>query len=252
MATGRSTLSSLLSFAFRYPTAVHNSHQCLRHLHKTVRPGLIPSPTPFVPDTQTFLTLIGRNMSKYNDKITSWKQLFTISSTELRDLGMEPARQRRYLLRWVDKFRRGEYGVGGDLDHVVDGVGELRAVEVSLERFYAAIGKTRKEADSSALSQAGTITTSPGSKWLIVNLPPGKAELQGETIPTKKYMEIKLHRGNKIKGPYLKLLPGAEGSAAQLTVQEGLWEHKLGRKIDGGERRRAEVRAKRRIAESKK
>lgn len=165
---------------------------------------------------------------------------------------MEAARQRRYLLRWIDKFRNGKYGPGGNLDHVTEGVAELRAIQVPVERLYAALGKSEKLADKPNLGVAGTATTSPGKKWVLVNLPPGQTELQGETVPTKKYLNIKLCRGNKIQGPYIQYLPGAHGTAATIKAQEGLWEVKLGRKIDGGERRRAEVRAKRRITESKK
>ncbi|EEP82940.1 conserved hypothetical protein [Uncinocarpus reesii 1704] len=250
MAATKSAFNPLLSF--RFPRTFHTSYLCARHLHKTIRPGFIPSPTPFVPDTQTFLTLIGRNMSQYSSKITSWEQLFTVSSEELREMGMEPARQRRYLLRWVDKFRRGEYGVGGHLDHVTDGVAELRAIEVPREQLHATNTKTDDVPAKSPLGLAGTATSSPGCKWVIVNLPAGETELKNKPSTFKKYPKFRLHRTNKIKGPYLQLLPGANGSAAKISVQEGMWEDKLGRKIDGGERRRAEVRAKRRIAESKK
>nr|KMM69741.1 hypothetical protein CPAG_06055 [Coccidioides posadasii RMSCC 3488] len=242
MATGKSALKPLLSF--RLPGLLQTSHRCVRYLHKAVRRGFVPSPTPFVPDTKTFLTLIGRNMSQYSDKLSSWEQLFTISSQELRELGVEPARQRRYLLRWVDKFRRGEYGVGGNLDHVTDGVAELRAVEVPREQDSRYRYHHRQGYRHSFIQ--------PGCKWVIVNLPVGETEVKENMFSIKKYSEIKLHRGNKIKGPYVELLPGANGSAAKITVQEGMWEDKLGRKIDGGERRRAEVRAKRQIAESKK
>ena len=38
----------------------------------------IPRPTPFVPDPQTFLTLIGRNMAQHAAKIPSWEALFTL------------------------------------------------------------------------------------------------------------------------------------------------------------------------------
>jgi hypothetical protein len=34
-------------------------------------------------------------------------------------------------------------------------------------------------------------------------------------------------------------------------MQEGIWEIRRGHKVDGGERRKAEVRAKRRAAENK-
>jgi len=43
-----------------------------------------------------------------------------------------------------------------------------------------------------------------------------------------------------------QIRPRSNGSAALIKVQEGMWEDKRGQKVDGGERRRAEVRAKRR------
>jgi hypothetical protein len=41
------------------------------------------------------------------------------------------------------------------------------------------------------------------------------------------------------------------GGTAQLKVTEGMWEDRRGHKVDGGERRQAEVRFKRRVAERK-
>jgi hypothetical protein len=38
---------------------------------------------------------------------------------------------------------------------------------------------------------------------------------------------------------------------ARVTVTEGMWEDKRGHKVDGGERRRDEIRFKRRVAERK-
>src|SRR6266487_3913174 len=127
--------------------AFASSRQCVRYLHKNVSSHAVPSPTPFVPDTQTFLTLIGRDMSKYASKLSSWEELFTISSESLRSLGMESARERRYLLRWREKFRRKEYGVGGDLDHVFGGIAELRVVEIPKEMVQAKTSAARKYSD---------------------------------------------------------------------------------------------------------
>ncbi|KAI5305377.1 hypothetical protein KEM56_004593, partial [Ascosphaera pollenicola] len=123
-----STLFASRSFA---PLLLQQRQCITRSLHKNVRPLPVPQPTPFVPDVPTLLKLIGRNMSKYASKISSWNDFFSLSSDELRALGIETARDRKYLLRWREKFRRGEYGVGGDLEHVVDGVAEVRAVEVN-------------------------------------------------------------------------------------------------------------------------
>ncbi|KAL1962293.1 hypothetical protein VTN77DRAFT_9836 [Rasamsonia byssochlamydoides] len=220
------------------------SNRCVRCLHrKTTLP--VPSPTPFVPDVQTFLTLIGRDMVKHASKFESWDKLFSLTSAELRDLGIEPTRQRRYLLRWREKFRRGIYGPGGDLDHVVNGVAQLRVVEVPAET-----PKQNADNGDSTPAVTASATSSPGTKKVIVNLPPDATGYQhNPSNPLKKYAQMKIHRGSMIKGPYLQQIKGTNGSAALIRVVEGMWEDKQGHKVDGGERRRAEVRAKRRSAE---
>ncbi|KZZ93503.1 IGR protein motif protein [Ascosphaera apis ARSEF 7405] len=222
--------------------------QCIRSLHKNVPAPPIPKPTPFVPDVPTFLKLIGRNMSKYANKISSWNDLFTITSEDLRALGIEAARDRKYLLRWRQKFRKGEYGVGGDLEHVVDGVAEVRAVEVDRPPRKSENGG----GEGSASTSPGSLTQTPGKKWAVVNLPPGQTTLDDPKPQLKRYIGIKLYDGNRIKGPYLSTVKGSNNTAARIEVQEGMWEHKLGRKIHGGERKRAEVLAKKRAEERKK
>jgi hypothetical protein len=54
-----------------------------------------------------------------------------------------------------------------------------------------------------------------------------------------------------IRGSYVEPVGGSEGPRARIRLQEGMWEDRRGHKVDGGERRRAEVRAKRRAAENK-
>jgi len=245
MAMRNPRLSLLCS---RFVNFASVSRQCVRHLHKNVAAPAVPSPTPFVPDVQTFLTLIGRDMSKFASKIPSWEKLFTLSSAELRDMGIEPARQRRYLLRQREKFRRGQYGPGGDLEHVVDGVAQLRVVEVPVEPKNTEGGDGK-----STCTVTASATLSPGMKRVIVNLPPDATEYKHDpSKPLKKFADMKIHHGFMIKGPYLQPIKGTNGSAALIRVQEGMWEDKQGHKVDGGERRRAEVRAKRRAEERKK
>ncbi|OBT50797.1 hypothetical protein VE04_08029, partial [Pseudogymnoascus sp. 24MN13] len=101
-----------------------------RALHARIPQQPIPEPTPFVPDAPTFLSLIGRNLSQHASKIPTWESLFRLTSPQLRDLGDEPSHARRYLLAWRERFRRGEYGPGGDAKVVEDGVARLRVVEV--------------------------------------------------------------------------------------------------------------------------
>lgn len=222
------------------------SQQCVRAVHRSAAPS-VPSPTPFVPDVQTFLTLIGREMSKHASKIPSWDQLFTLNSNQLRDLGIENTRQRRYLIRKREKFRNGLYGPGGDLERVVDGVAQLRVVEVP--------DPSRKEKAQPGASPvvASSAALTPGMKKAIVNLAPGVSEYKhAASAALKKFAHMKIHRGSKIKGPFLQPVKGTHGSAATITVQEGMWEDKRGHKVDGGERRRVEVRAKKRLEERRK
>ncbi|KAL3428316.1 IGR protein domain-containing protein [Phlyctema vagabunda] len=210
---------------FLLPFAQSTSIQA-RNLHQRVSAGPIPSPTPFVPDPQTFLTLIGRNLSKHAASIPTWEALFTLSSPELQQLGVEPARSRRYLLRWREKFRKGEYGIGGDLKHVENGVAEVRAVEVPIP------GK-------SALEQ----------RKVVVNVPAGVSPLQIQRHDLVPVKGLHVKGARTVVGP--SVLPAKGGIVSKIKVKEGLWEDRRGVKIDGGERRQAEVRAKRRGEERK-
>ncbi|KAK3997481.1 IGR protein motif-domain-containing protein [Cladorrhinum sp. PSN332] len=183
---------------------------------------VIPKPIPFVPNVETFLTLIGRGLKSHASKFPSWESLFSLNSDQLRELGLEPPRSRRYLLRWRDKFRRGEYGPGGDLRYVDNGVAELKVREVvknpTLKLRYA------------------------------VNVPIGKSpeDLSKEDLVFPQGYRV---RGtDTIVGPHA--LP-IKGGGARLQAAEGMWEDKRGHKVDGGERRRAEVRFKRGVAERK-
>jgi hypothetical protein len=212
--------SFLLPFAQPTPQA--------RRLHQRVKAAPIPHPTPFVPDAQTFLALIGRKLSQHASKIPSWDALFSLTSAQLRELGIEPPRTRRYLLRWREKFRNGQFGIGGDIEHVENGAAELRVVEVPAGGQHAATG-----------------TLSPGSRKIVVNVPAGSsATLETPTEKLVPVSGVHIKRAHTIVGPHVQPLKG--GKAAKIEVKEGLWEDKRGHKIDGGERRQAEVRAKRR------
>lgn len=172
-----------------------------------------------------------------------------MSSEQLREAGIEPTQHRRYLLRWREKFRRGEYGIGGDLKHVVDGAAELRVVQVPGDTKAA--GKTTEQGQGQQKVTA-TITSDPMVRNRIVNLLPGETTPKDPNNIPPKPTGFKLYDGNKVKGPYLKPIAGTHGTAGRFERQEGMWEDKLGRKIDGGERRQAEVRAKKKSEERKK
>ncbi|KAJ5818271.1 hypothetical protein N7474_003862 [Penicillium riverlandense] len=233
------------TFSSRLVHTVNTSRQCLRQFHKPARPAAsVPSPTPFVPDVQTFLTLIGRSMSKHASKLPSWEKLFTLNSNELRAAGIEPARQRRYLMRKREKFRKGLHGPGGDLEHVVDGVAQLRVVEVP---------DVSAKPDNPKAYLSASATLSPDMRRAVVNLPPDATKYEhNPDSPPKKFAHIKIHRGSMIKGPFLQPVRGSNGSVATIKVQEGMWEDKRGHKVDGGERRRVEIQAKRRVEERRK
>lgn len=212
------------------------SQNYTRQIHQQVSARDIPSPTPFVPDSKTFLSLIGRNLSQHAAKIPSWESLFSLTSAQLRELGIEPARNRRYLLWWRDKFRKGIYGIGGDLQNVVDGTAELRAVEVPFR-------KTLRNPMHSGLEL---------KKKLVVNMPPGA--LVDETI-TKELAPVKGMKvvgAHTIIGPHVQLVKGSNGSVAKIKIQDKMWEEKRGHKVDGGERRKAQVRHNKRMEENRK
>ncbi|RDW68463.1 hypothetical protein BP5796_09120 [Coleophoma crateriformis] len=212
--------------SFLLPFAQSTSSIQARGLHHRVKASPVPPPTPFVPDPQTFLALIGRNLSQHASKIPTWRALFTLTSTQLRELGIDPPRSRRYLLRWREKFRKGQYGIGGDLQHVENGVAALRVAELPIP------GRSALE-----------------KRKVVVNVP---TQNQLGEIPLESLVPLKnlhIQGAHTIVGPHV--LPAVGGRAAKIEVKEGLWEDRRGHKIDGGERRQAEVRAKRRGEEKR-
>jgi len=195
------------------------------HTSKTAAPAAapqIPPTTPFVPDVETFLTLIGRDTKQFASKFPTWDALFTLTSEQMKELGVEPARKRRYLRTRLNHFREGRFGPGGDLLYVENGVANLDILKTEKTPFM-----TLRH---------------------VVNVPLGKKvdEVPRDQLARPKGYKVK--GTSAIAGPYA--LP-VEGGGACIKVTEGMWELKQGRKIDGGERRQAEVRFKRRVAERK-
>ncbi|MCJ1464692.1 hypothetical protein MMC07_003305 [Pseudocyphellaria aurata] len=214
------------------------SQCCIRQIHHQVAASRIPSPTPFVPDSKTFLTLIGRNLAQQAAKVPTWDSLFSLTSAQLREVGVEPARTRRYLLWWRNRFRNGIYGIGGDLRHVANGIAKLRVVEVPRDYDWS-----KKDPSRIGLGR---------KKKLVVDLPPEIAidtVSKAEVYPVKGF---KVRGAHTIVGPYITLNKNTRGSEATLAVCEGMWEEKRGIKVDGGERRRKQVRYERRIEENRK
>ncbi|KAL9605602.1 MAG: hypothetical protein Q9179_001219 [Wetmoreana sp. 5 TL-2023] len=206
----------------------------VRHIQRQLCTNRIPSPTPFVPDSKTFLELIGRNLSQHATKIPTWESLFSLSSLQLRKLGVEPARTRRYLLWWRDKFRKGEYGIGGDLQYVKDSVAHVRIVEVPRERA------------------ANTLMGPDAIKKVVVNLPPDVPVQESKLRGLEPVNGLKVQGAHTIVGPYVRPVKETGGSVATIKVQEGMWEQRRGHKVDGGERRKVQVRRKRKLEEIRK
>ncbi|KAF1987655.1 hypothetical protein K402DRAFT_353162 [Aulographum hederae CBS 113979] len=219
------------------PFRPSTTYQCIRFTSRAAsRP--VPPPTPFIPDVQTFLKVIGRGLAQHAPKIPSWDALFSMTAPQFRDLGIEPPRSRKYLLRWRERFRKGEYGIGGDLDHVEDGIGEIRVFEVPVPKEW-----------STTSTAVATATRSPGMRKVALNVPLGSEE---PTVPLEGAKPIrftKIRGSHTICGPHVEPLAGSRGWGARIRIKEGLWEDRRGHKVDGGERRKAEVRAKKMVEE---
>lgn len=217
---------------------------CLRcSSHRALRDRPVPPPTPFVPDAETFLTLIGRGLKAHSSKIPSWDSLFTMTSAQLREAGVEPARSRKYLLWWRERFRQGIYGIGGDLHEVQNGAGEIRVFEVPVPKEWLRNG--------GGSAMMATATRTPGMRKVALNVRPGQETPSVPLDEATPVAHVKIKGARNMAGPHIEIVKGSGGLAARIAVKDGLWEEKRGRKVDGGERRKAEVRAKRRAAERK-
>ena len=118
-----------------------------RYLHHSLPSPATPPTTERTPDVPTFLTQIGRNAIQHAPKFPSWDVFFATTSKQMRTLGVEPPRDRRYILHWREKFR----ALGGKLELKehrrgvkVDG-GERRRAAVRAKRRQEE-GKERRKA----------------------------------------------------------------------------------------------------------
>ena len=226
-----SRLSSLLRRPSAPSTFLPAAQRCLHDTaprcrpsdviqYTSARPPKVPSPIPLVPDVETFLSLIGRDLKRYTSKIPTWEALFTLNSEQLRELGVEPARSRRYLISWLEKFRLGLFGIAGDFKHV-------EGKEAYLKIYW---------------------NPETGKKY-VINVP---KDVNPADVPLEEHVRprgFKLAAGRYISGPGATPLKQFAGS--KIAVVEGMWEDNRGVKKDGGERRRAETKFKKRIAERK-
>lgn len=128
------------------------------------------------------------------------------------------------------------------MEHVQDGVGEVKIFEVPVPESWKALNPS---------AEMATATRTPGTRKVAINVPIG-AEMPVVPLEKAKVLDfIKVRGKNGIEGPHVDMIKGAAGLKARIAVKEGLWEERRGHKVDGGERRKAEVRSKRR-AEARK
>lgn len=89
------------------------------------------------------------------------------------------------------------------------------------------------------------------TKKLVVNVPMD-AEDASAVTNLKPIQGMKVRGAQTIVGPYVQPVKDSQGSLAIIKVQEGMWEVKRGHKVDGGERRKLQVRRMRKIEEMRK
>jgi hypothetical protein len=194
-----------------------------RWLHKSKPAAAIPKPIPFAPDVETFLTLIGRGLNKHASKFPSWESLFSSGQQQFQELGIEPASKRRYLMRFMDVYRKSpqKLGPGSDFEFVHEGKALLKIA-------------------------VPTAAKSTDTKW-VVNVPSEDAAPETAPKTLVRPRGYKVTGLDQIGGSYAEALPN--GAGAVVKVREGMWQINEGRKVDGGERRRAEIQFKKRSAE---
>ncbi len=189
-------------------------------------------------------------MKQHTAKFPSWEALFTLTSRQLRELGVEPPRDRRYLLRWLERFRQGRFGIGGDFRFVHGGVAQLRVREEVDTANPVLVHKTVVNVDEAPPAPLPTERAEGGEEaegGVVATAAAPTPEETAEASPPVAVRGYKVVGARTIAGPFA--LPLRQMRGAQVAVTEGMWEDKRGRKIDGGERRRAEVQFLRRVAE---
>ena len=117
------------------------------------------------------------------------------------------------------------------MDFVDGGSGEVRILEMEGGR--------------------GAMTAAFTTK-IVVNVPSGTELKPGinleevfGTDQVKPVSGVKVRGAHTIVGPHVESLKGGGGSIATIKVKEGMWEQKRGHKVDGGERRKENVRSRR-------
>ncbi|KAF8437802.1 IGR protein motif-domain-containing protein [Terfezia claveryi] len=95
--------------AFRLPTLPRLIFSSAPPLHRTVHHSLplppVPPVTNAIPNSATFLKLIGRGAFVHATKLASWESLFKSTSAQLKEAGVEPARLRKYIISQRERYR---------------------------------------------------------------------------------------------------------------------------------------------------
>ena len=128
--------------------------------------------------------------------------------------------------------------MGGDLKNVKDGGAEIRVVEVPIAK--SPVSKSRSTSMAIGLQR---------TKRVVVNESPEAIDRRSSLLHLEPVDGMKVVGVRTIAGPYVQPLKGTSGSVAMIKVQEGMWEVKRGVKVDGGERRKVQVRRKRLLEE---
>lgn len=123
---------------------------------------------------------------------------------------------------------------------MTDGGAELRVVEVPVPK--AAVANASSTSTATGLTRV---------RKMIVNASPEHVGKPPSLGGLKAVEGMKVMGARTIVGPYVQLVKGTSGSVATIKVQEGMWEVRRGVKVDGGERRKVQVRRKRLLEERK-
>lgn len=67
----------------------------------------VPQPTPLIPDVTAFFNKIGRGTIEQVEHFPTWESLFTTSSFEMKEKGLD-IQTRKYILKQVEHLRQGE------------------------------------------------------------------------------------------------------------------------------------------------
>ncbi|KAH3679830.1 hypothetical protein WICPIJ_008492 [Wickerhamomyces pijperi] len=89
--------------SIRTSPVLRSSLTCQLRLKST----FVPQPTPLIPDVATFFNKIGRGTAEQAENFPTWESLFTTTSFEMKEKGLD-IQTRRYILKQVEHLRQGE------------------------------------------------------------------------------------------------------------------------------------------------